>query len=360
LEGYSAFLGASDGKNRDPMRQEGQLGEIRVFKLDGPQDAPRRVFRFFQKSKLPLSHSPPVFHGRESLLIWPLGGGELLFANFVENTYFIRKLDSGYRNGCQVACHCRFSPCGRYLHIASLDGRVEKDEDGDAEMVLGLHITTHRLSSRKPTRSPPRLVHRVSLTLDKTYNEINKLLTLPYTLTWTSSHLYVTENNLLLKVRRVPLHRKENTDDETYRHLTSDVCVNTGDVFLPMSAASRKIYFFNQAAQKQDGKAKSKTKVKAKAKEEYVATVFIGPSSHAQPQTPEVGVTEEIAARQLLPQGAHLTASQFEGWRSVKAAESEDAKKMHKAETWRGGLLHAKFEKFDRSEDCDIVPYIGY
>ncbi|KAI8207348.1 hypothetical protein KHU50_010634 [Colletotrichum sp. SAR 10_65] len=39
-----------------------------------------------------LYHSPPVLHPKKALVVWPLGGGEVLFADFEEKTYFIRAI----------------------------------------------------------------------------------------------------------------------------------------------------------------------------------------------------------------------------------------------------------------------------
>ncbi|KAF5502847.1 hypothetical protein CGCA056_v014210 [Colletotrichum aenigma] len=39
-----------------------------------------------------LYHSPPVLHPKKALVVWPSGGGEVLFADFEEKTYFIRAI----------------------------------------------------------------------------------------------------------------------------------------------------------------------------------------------------------------------------------------------------------------------------
>lgn len=36
--------------------------------------------------------SPPIIHPSKSLVVWPLSVGDVLFADFQANTYFIRKL----------------------------------------------------------------------------------------------------------------------------------------------------------------------------------------------------------------------------------------------------------------------------
>ncbi|KAI0139723.1 hypothetical protein BJ166DRAFT_604868, partial [Pestalotiopsis sp. NC0098] len=101
-------------KPRDKIGKLGELTETRIFRAAEISDgAPQRVFRFFQRSMLPISGSPPVFHPKEDLVVWPLGDGDLLFANFTNNRYFIREISSGYKRSCQITCHCQFSPCGQ-------------------------------------------------------------------------------------------------------------------------------------------------------------------------------------------------------------------------------------------------------
>jgi hypothetical protein len=37
-----------------------------------------------------LYHSPPVLHPSKTLVVWPLRGGDRLFGDYSENTYFVR------------------------------------------------------------------------------------------------------------------------------------------------------------------------------------------------------------------------------------------------------------------------------
>jgi hypothetical protein len=53
--------------------------------------SPRLLFRFRRPLSTILKDSPPVFHPRKSLLVWPLFGGEILFADFQLKTFFTRK-----------------------------------------------------------------------------------------------------------------------------------------------------------------------------------------------------------------------------------------------------------------------------
>ncbi|KAJ0375686.1 hypothetical protein COL26b_006193 [Colletotrichum chrysophilum] len=49
-----------------------------------------RMFRYKHDAPAMLYHSPPALHPTKPLLVWPLGGGEVLFADYEEKTYFTR------------------------------------------------------------------------------------------------------------------------------------------------------------------------------------------------------------------------------------------------------------------------------
>lgn len=60
--------------------------------VDTSDPVPKKIFRFSYTVLFMLYASPPVLHPSKSLVVWPLGGGDVLFADFMKNTYFIRKL----------------------------------------------------------------------------------------------------------------------------------------------------------------------------------------------------------------------------------------------------------------------------
>lgn len=288
----------------------------------------------------------------KALLVWPLGDGDILFADYMNNTYFTRRMRSGYRRSCQISVQCRFSTCGAYLHIASLDGFIHKSKDGYNSLALRLHVSTHRLSERKTSRSPPRLVFRTALSLPAAYTETIQLSvsSLPYTLTWADKHVYVTHSQTPLRVYRLPLF-KQVEEMEITELAPMAVFVNGSEVYLPSSVEMRKVYFLNVNSQIQ--------KKKSKSKEQYVAEVIIGAQNRTVVR--EGPAQEALRCGQVLPQGVHLMESQFGKWEGVNLMSGDsNAEKLERAETWKGGHLEAKFERFDRSEDCDIVPYLGF
>ena len=372
---------------------KGPLCEVRVFRSrdedEGENEtqgnAPSaRIFRFIGRDSGPLYASPPVFHPTEDLLVWPLGEFEILFASLTQNTYFTRLVRTGYHRSCQISVQCRFSGCGRYLHIASLDGVTAKYKDGTKGLGLRLHVSTHRLSQGKPTRSPPRLVYRTFLDLEKTFDEENKLSVsnIPYTYTWTGSHVYVSESGILLRVYRIPLFRDIAKLEKTEENPRA-IFTNSEELFLPESAHQRKVYFFmggdcypdeeegrGSSNEERSGKEKKKKKKKSKSKSkkdssstkhvDYAARAILGShnslSGWGSLDDRTAGIMEP-GLDSIPPQGVHITVGQLGMWESA-ASHDGQIKKLERAETWRGGQLLKKFEKFDTSEDCDIVPYL--
>ncbi len=69
---------------------DGMDASITVF--DTRPHAKPKVFHFSQKIRHILYDSPPVIHPKSSLIVWPLSCGDVLFADFVGNTYFSRRL----------------------------------------------------------------------------------------------------------------------------------------------------------------------------------------------------------------------------------------------------------------------------
>jgi hypothetical protein len=53
---------------------------------------PTKLFEYSCPLRFMLYDSPPAVHPQESLVVWPLGGGDLLFADIAAKTYFTRQL----------------------------------------------------------------------------------------------------------------------------------------------------------------------------------------------------------------------------------------------------------------------------
>ncbi|PBK97442.1 hypothetical protein ARMGADRAFT_1075928 [Armillaria gallica] len=206
-----------------------------------PHCAVPKVFHFSRQVRYVLFDSPPIIHPTSSLIVWPLGYGNVLFADFLGNTYFSRRLRPSTMHTRQIFMKCRFSPCGQYLHVACLEAQRQPEEHKEdrSSVRLALMVSTYRLCVKKTCRSPPTLIHRAKVALgSETSISISNL---PYTLTWTRTELYFTCNDVQLKVYRVSLFNpNQGISDER----VPPVLVPAEALFLPETARNRKVYFF--------------------------------------------------------------------------------------------------------------------
>jgi hypothetical protein len=103
---------------------------------------------------------------------------------------------------------------------------------------LYMLVLTYRLSTRKPTRSLPVLIHRSKADLGK-YEGLS-VSQFPFTFTWTPRYLFLSGWQTNLKVFRIQLFSK----------CAGDGCPSEQNVLVPMkktllpdSAAFRDVYF---------------------------------------------------------------------------------------------------------------------
>jgi hypothetical protein len=334
----------SDYENEDGRRLDELIFGSRARKSDGARRAtiriyntsseePQLIFHFSQLVLRPLFDSAPAFHPSEPLVVWPLGSGEILFANIETNTYFTRQLCFSRQHSCHLSVKTHFSTDGQHLHFAALEAQVTEDTNVKADnrqVLLYLQVSTHRLSLHKTARSPPRLLFRTSVSLGRASSI--SVSSLPYTFTWTPKELYVTTRGETLNVCRIPLFR------QTLDNSVSSICYGQKEIFLPRTAASRNVYYFPPPQGAKRGK-------------EDQATVIIG--SHSSIPSQGLVVPKYQAS---LPIGFYLSEnSDLGGW-GCRAAPKELGGR--KKENRAGGRLQGKFEKFDLTEDCDIVPYL--
>lgn len=305
---------------------------IRIYDTMSKQQKP--IFHFSQYVDRNLFSSPPVFHPLKPLLVWPLGAGEVLFANYQNNTYFTRMLCSSGFGSCQVFVKPHFSSDGEYLHFAALEVQnAEKSVSSDAkdlaQVLLTLQVSTHRLSIRKTVSSPPQLIFRTNIFLGKM--ESVSVSTLPYTLTWTNQFLYFVKRDTKLNVIRIPLFRPAKTGYQ------SVVCYARNDVHLPRTAAMRDVHYYPPQEGVKRGMA-------------GLGSVIIGSYS----SMPAQGMLVPRDAVSL-PIGVYVSEQDdLGGW--ICKADVIDTKQRHNN---AGGRLQGKFEQFDLKEDCDIVPFLA-
>ncbi|KAH9226019.1 hypothetical protein K456DRAFT_1755103 [Colletotrichum gloeosporioides 23] len=346
---------------------KGPLCEVLVFRLNATKDDERQhLFHFRQRMSCRLYASPPIFHPTHELLVWPLGDCKILFADFIHKKYFIRTISKSKPKGCQVSVQCNFSPCGQYLHVASLQGVKMRFTGGESRLGLRLIVSTHRLSKRKLVRSPPRMVYQTSVKLAKDFFEEEKLdvMNMPTVLTWGVNYLYVAEKSLELLVHRLPLfkdvERKDRTPDSP-----RGVVRNMGSLFLPRSAESRKVHFFvarddgdgPEAATKEGGKVTQKHTASS-SKDRYTAHVLLGAQNEGG--TPEWvrGASRIVFAPKMAPQGVHLTQEQLGGWSGD--TRGQDVMTDQNLDHGKGREVTSMLERFEAMEDFEFVPYLHH
>jgi hypothetical protein len=307
------------------------------------------IFRYEQPCPNLLFDSPPIFHPIIPLLVWPLGKGEILFANFTENSYYTRTLRCSAPYSCHISIQGRFSPCGEYLHLGALEAREDAPPHlGPVKpyVHISFSLSTHRLSKRKTARSPPRLVFRTFVPLDSAKKL--SVSPLPYTLTWTTEHVYVSKSRTSLHVIRVPLLRpsKEGTASKKTKDnvevVVAESHARADEIFLPNSSLDRKVHYFPPSAV-------------SKSKDKNLATVIIGsrwPSS--------LGEGVRLKYETAHPIGLYVDEEkQLGGWKVLDAVKCEETdEKTTDAKIRPSGRLHGKYEKFDLVDDCDIVPLL--
>ncbi|KAG9219723.1 hypothetical protein CCMSSC00406_0010186 [Pleurotus cornucopiae] len=168
---------------------------------------PKELFNFSRPITFKMYDSPPVIHPFHPLAVWPVGCDDVLFVDFERESHFVRRLRPSTYGSRQVFMRCRFSSCGKYLHIVTLEARQASFWDyrhaDRTPIKLAIVVLTFSLSSQKPSRAPPQLIHRVRVHVGTTSNlQATKL---PFTFTWRGDQVYVTCSSTVLRVYRVQL-----------------------------------------------------------------------------------------------------------------------------------------------------------
>ncbi|KAJ4371362.1 hypothetical protein N0V83_004579 [Neocucurbitaria cava] len=339
-------------------REGKQRISLQVHDLSTPDGPPS--FHFTRYVQRGLFDSPPVFHPSKPLLVWPLGDAEILFADYKSNTFFTRLLCCSRFKSCHIFVKAHFSQSGEYLHFASLEAQTKDpskdDEDEKGSLSLSLQASTHRLSVRKTTRSPPRLIYRTTIDLGSA--PTLKISSSPYTLHWTDETLYLTTRAQTLNVMRIPLF------PDAEKPGRGSVCYIQQHVYLPRTIESRTLHFFPPPSPSSSSRAPSTQSKSPGAslqpiKQNTMAKIIIG--SHSA--VPSQGLL--VPRYQVSPPMGVLLHEERDlgGWKckavvlggSCSGDGGEEGKqRLNNA----GGRLQGKFETFDRTEDCDIVPFL--
>ena len=241
---------------------------------------------------------------------------------------------------------CHFSPCSKYLHIASLEAQQMKQSRAEIKagtkprLGLSAFISTHRLSTRKTTRSPPTLVHRVKVILGSTTSLCPTRM--PIEVTWAEKEVYLSSSSELnlLTLLRVDLFPPANDSAAADYNAVS---VPKLPILLPESARSRSVHYYPPQANTTH------------------ALILIGswaskPGSDNDKSTREDG-PEEYDTIQGLPEtvfppiGFYVDVEKDLGGWGASNAEAEIDKDADK------GQLKQKMEIFAAEDDCDIEHY---
>lgn len=337
-----------------------QQGSLVVYNISSGH--PIEVFKYTHPLPVMLYGSPPAIHPSKPLVIWPLCSGDILFADYESQTHFIRRAKPSMRKG---SCHsifpnrlvsltvrtarhvfikCHFSSCGNFLHVASLEARSKtvpkhkKGSDTREPLIMTAFISTHRLSARKTSRSPPTLIHRVKVSLGESISFSGSAM--PVNLTWSATHVYLSRSSdeNLLTVFRVSLFRAANTE-AAEQHLVS---VPRQPIFMPESARSREVRYFPPPADGDRG------------------MIIIGSGSvrrawrpHSSDTCKDCGGEKAKSAltKYSPPTGLYVKEDADLGGWSLSDAVVE--MKSSSAD----GQLKRRMEHFDADDDCDFELY---
>ena len=220
--------------------------------------------------------------------------------------------------------------------------RVEVKARDKPRLALSAFISTHRLSTRKTTRSPPTLIHRVKLTLGSTASLCPTRM--PVEVTWAEKEVYLSSSSDLnqLTLLRVDLFQPVK-DSAAADH--EAVSVPKLPILLPESARSRSVHYYPPRPNT------------------TLALIIIGswerkpdPDGDKERSGPE-DAPDESDTIQGLPEtvsppiGFYVDVEKDLGGWGASNVEEVIAKSEDK------GQLKQKMEIFAAEDDCDIEPY---
>jgi hypothetical protein len=73
--------------------------ELHVYRTRNAVEVTDMLFRYQERFHVLLHESPPVIHPRHTLVVWPLSGSQILFADYEKNSFFVQKIRSGVTRG---------------------------------------------------------------------------------------------------------------------------------------------------------------------------------------------------------------------------------------------------------------------
>jgi hypothetical protein len=255
-----------------------------------------------------------------------------------------------------------FSSDGAYLHLASLEAQelpnpkpskskssrsdtkhsVTDKAEAKPSLQLSLFVTTHRLSQRKTTRSPPNLMHRAKLSLGS-FTSIS-VAQMPISLTWTPNDLYCTVSSNHFRVFRIGLFKgidpSSTTELSAEPKLSSNVTVPKNENLLPDSTRVREVRYYPPTSEGVPG---------------AILIGSLNPTAHRRikemSSSADKRHVEELPDVTSPPIGLFVTDDDLGGWISEEGREDE-----LKGKNGRSGGLERNVEKFDAEDDCEFRP----
>ncbi|PVF92590.1 hypothetical protein CPB86DRAFT_176028 [Serendipita vermifera] len=349
----------SKAKNKDKSKSDNESKyetHASISILDTSSSPTSRVFHLTRSISFKLYDSPPVIHPFKPLMVWPLSGGDVVFIDSSQKTYFVRRLRPTTFHTRHIFMKCRFSPCGRYLHIAGLEAqkkpeshkRGKGDSQNKTEIKLSVLVSTYRLSARKTARSPPTLIHRVKAYLGTT--SLLRVSKLPFTLIWRPEELYIVRGDATLNVYRVQLFPGKSTGNTEG---TQEVLTPRKPIFLPASARYRRVYYFPSDKGAANDNALGCIIVGGEARTKQTISEMMEFESDKRPDPKEgvtIGHAYDLQNDAVPPIGCYVHERELGGWR--RTSERADIPKYMGA-----GCLSHRLEKFNPQDDCDLEPY---
>ncbi|KAL4264298.1 NACHT domain-containing protein [Pleurotus pulmonarius] len=319
----------------------------------------KTLFTFSRPISFKMYDSPPVIHPFHPLAVWPVGCGDVLFVDFVRDSHFVRRLRPSTYGTRQVFMKCCFSSCGKYLHIVTLEAKKasfwEYRHADRTPIKLAIVVLTFSLSSHKPSRAPPQLIHRVRVPVGTTTSL--QPAKLPFTFTWRDDQVYVTCSSTILRVYRVQLFgckpssstmSRPEGDGGLVKH-QEPVLRPKKTMFLPESAKHGLVYYSPPTVENEAGKiiVSGGCQLKLRKRE-------LGPENILDMLLFDGPATIFDLRTELRPTvGCYIREQDDLGGWGVCADDVENI-----TEARNSGTLSRRLEKFDPSDDCDLEPYI--
>jgi hypothetical protein len=238
---------------KDGISQHTAMPLIKIaagYKEGGSESAERHSivpsFGYNRRHTVMLHDSKPIIHPRLPLLVYPLDGRKLLFSNLKKNTYFMHDIpfetsETAETSGgtcIPISVNLRFSPCGKFFHMLRVTAR---NDSLIGPIDINVVIMKIALSSKDPcSGKPTTLPDCQSSNLGTWPRFVSRL---PYAITWTEVHAYVSMSDSFLNVFRFPLHVDEPTTTHS-EYITNRVCTFSRKIALPRSSRSRSVKFF--------------------------------------------------------------------------------------------------------------------